>query len=178
MREVLGRPDVFSSAGALRPDQVPGQEAIAELAKGFQQTRTVLTTDGEAHQRYPAAIEEGARFDAPVQGFRRTVTAPFTLAGHELKEGDQVFVSYGSAGRDEAVFERADTFDITRDPVRHLSFGHGVHGCPGAQLAREQVRLTLERLAGRLPGLRLASGRVTMEPTLIHRSPEALHITW
>ncbi|WP_433444155.1 cytochrome P450 [Nonomuraea sp. CA-141351] len=125
-----------------------------------------------------AAVEEAARFEAPVQGFRRTVTRPLELAGTALGEGDAVFVSFGSAGRDEAVFERPDEFDIAREPARHLSFGHGVHGCPGALLAREQLRITLELLVRELPGLRLAGEDVVMAATLIHRAPEELFLAW
>ncbi|MFI7638044.1 cytochrome P450 [Nonomuraea sp. NPDC049400] len=125
-----------------------------------------------------AAIEEAARFEAPVQGFRRTVTRPLELAGTALDAGDTVFVSFGSAGRDEAVFERPDEFDIAREPVRHLSFGHGVHGCPGALLAREQLRITLELLVRELPGLHLAREDVAMAATLIHRAPEELFLAW
>ncbi|MEV4576070.1 cytochrome P450 [Nonomuraea jabiensis] len=125
-----------------------------------------------------AAIEEAARYEAPVQGFRRTVTRPLELAGTALDEGETVFVSFGSAGRDEAVFERPDEFDIAREPVRHLSFGHGVHGCPGALLAREQLKVTLELLVRELPGLRLAGEDVVMAATLIHRAPEELHLCW
>ncbi|MEU1724814.1 cytochrome P450 [Nonomuraea sp. NPDC005692] len=126
----------------------------------------------------PAAIEEAARYEAPVQGFRRRVTRPLTLAGTPLEEGSTVFVSFASAGRDEAVHERPDVFDITRPRARHLAFGHGVHGCPGAFLAREQLRVTLELLVAELPGLRLARQDVVMAATLIHRAPEELHLTW
>ncbi|SEG97267.1 hypothetical protein SAMN05444920_110300 [Nonomuraea solani] len=89
-----------------------------------------------------------------------------------------MFVSFGSAGRDGAVFDRPDTFDLTREPVRHLSFGHGVHGCPGALLAREQLRVTLELLVRDLPGLRLGGQDVRMAATLIHRAPEELFLLW
>ncbi|MEO3801712.1 cytochrome P450 [Nonomuraea sp. B1E8] len=126
----------------------------------------------------PAAIEEAARFEAPVQGFRRRVTRPLTLGGTELAEGDTVFVSFASAGRDEAVYADQDVFDIAREPARHLSFGHGVHACPGALLAREQLRITLELLVRELPGLRLAETEVTMAATLIHRAPEKLVLSW
>ena len=123
----------------------------------------------------PAAVEEAARFDTAVQGFRRVTTRPVTIAGTDLPAGAAVFVAFGSAGRDEDAGERLDVFDITRAPVRHLAFGHGVHGCPGSQLAREQVRITLETLTGRLPGLRLAPGEDSeMLPTMIHRSPRTL----
>jgi cytochrome P450 len=126
----------------------------------------------------PAAVEEAARFDTALQGFRRITTRPATIAGTDLPAGAAVFVAFGSANRDEAGGGRPDVFDITRTPVRHLAFGHGVHGCPGAQLAREQVKITLETLTSRVPGLRLAPGHdSTMLPTMIHRSPRTLLVT-
>ncbi|MBT2393334.1 cytochrome P450 [Streptomyces sp. ISL-1] len=129
----------------------------------------------------PAAVEEAARFDTAVQGFRRTTTRPVTISGTELPAGATVFVAYGSANRDEGRYDRPEVFDITRPLSRqHVAFGHGAHGCPGSQLAREQLRLTIELFADRLPGLRLDEGKapVVMRPTLIHRSPEALHLLW
>ncbi|MEU6254849.1 cytochrome P450 [Streptomyces sp. NPDC047043] len=130
-------------------------------------------------ERIPAAVEEAARYDGALQGFRRVTTGPVTLAGTELPAGATLFVAFGGANRDAARHPRPDEFDITRTAERHLAFGLGAHGCPGSQLAREQLRLTLEELTRRLPGLRLADDRpVTMRPTMIHRSPEALHLTW
>ncbi|MFF0750525.1 cytochrome P450 [Streptomyces sp. NPDC004267] len=128
----------------------------------------------------PAAVEEAARYDTAVQGFRRTTTRPVTLAGTELPAGATVFVAYGSANRDPARHVDPDVFDITRAPAhtRHLAFGHGPHGCPGSQLARVQLRATLHALTRRLPGLRPADDRpVPMLPTLIHRSPGELLLT-
>ncbi|MFJ9824313.1 cytochrome P450 [Streptomyces sp. NPDC101160] len=128
----------------------------------------------------PAAVEEAARYDTAVQGFRRTTTRPVTLAGTELPAGASVFVAYGSANRDPARHPDPDVFDITRTRAhsRHLAFGHGPHGCPGSQLARVQLRAALQALSRRLPGLRPADARpVPMRPTLIHRSPEELFLT-
>ncbi|NUT27167.1 MAG: cytochrome P450 [Streptomyces sp.] len=130
-------------------------------------------------ERIPAAVEEAARYDSVLQGFRRLTTCPVTLAGTELPAGEAVFVAFGGANRDPDRHARPDEFDITRSPERHLAFGFGVHGCPGAQLAREQLRLTLTELTRRLPGLRLAADHpVSMRPTMIHRSPHRLHLTW
>ncbi|TDD38827.1 cytochrome P450 [Actinomadura sp. KC06] len=125
----------------------------------------------------PAAVEETARYEPPIQGFRRVTTRPVALAGTELPEGAEVFVAFAATGRDPDAHDRPDTFDITREPARHLAFGHGAHACPGAQLAREQVRITLETLTTELPGLRL-DGPVEMLPSLIHRSPKELFLTW
>ncbi|MFI1356499.1 cytochrome P450 [Streptomyces sp. NPDC020898] len=129
--------------------------------------------------RIPAAVEEAARYDAAIQGFRRVTTRPVTLAGTELPAGATLFVAFGAANRDGVRHPGPDGFDITRIPVRHLAFGFGAHACPGSQLAREQLRLTLHELTSRLPGLRLSEDHpVTMRPTMIHRSPQSLHLTW
>ncbi|GAA2296264.1 cytochrome P450 [Actinomadura luteofluorescens] len=125
----------------------------------------------------PAAIEEAARYDTAIQGFRRVTTRPVRVAGTDLPAGAEVFVSFAATGRDPRAHDRPDEFDITRAPARHLAFGHGVHACPGSQLAREQVRVTLEELTARLPGLR-AEEPVEMLPSLIHRSPRELFLTW
>ncbi|MFD9908503.1 cytochrome P450 [Streptomyces sp. NPDC059063] len=135
----------------------------------------------EEPERIPAAIEETARYDTALQGFRRVTTRAVTFAGTELPAGAELLVGFGAAGRDDARHPRPDVFDITRrTAARHVAFGLGAHACPGAQLAREQVRLTLELFARRFPGLRLDGDRppVTMRPTLIHRAPEALHVRW
>ncbi|MEV7441791.1 cytochrome P450 [Streptomyces sp. NPDC091204] len=129
----------------------------------------------------PAAVEEAARHDTAIQAFRRVTTRPVTLAGTRLPAGATVLVAYGSANRDEERYERPAEFDITRPGNRHhLAYGHGAHGCPGSQLAREQLRLTLELFVRRLPGLRLDEDRPRprMRPTLIHRSPQDLYVTW
>ncbi|MEU9872941.1 MULTISPECIES: cytochrome P450 [Actinomadura] len=125
----------------------------------------------------PAAVEEAARYDTAIQGFRRVTTRPVRVAGTDLPAGAEVFVAFAAAGRDAGAHDRPDEFDIAREPARHLAFGHGVHACPGSQLAREQVRVTLEELTARLPGLRVEEP-VEMLPSLIHRSPKELFLTW
>ncbi|MFD9792678.1 cytochrome P450 [Streptomyces sp. NPDC059070] len=134
----------------------------------------------EKPELIPAAIEEALRYDTALQGFRRITTRPVLLSGTELPTGASVFVAFGAANRDARRHDRPDVFDITRKPSRHLSFGHGTHGCPGSQLAREQLRLTVDLLTRRLPGLRLPEDGppLTMRPTMIHRSPEELHLVW
>ncbi|MCB5182800.1 cytochrome P450 [Streptomyces antimicrobicus] len=129
----------------------------------------------------PAAVEEALRHDTAIQAFRRVTTRPVALAGTELPAGAALLVAFGSANRDEERHERPGEFDLGRGGGRqHLAFGHGPHGCPGSRLAREQLRLTLELFLDRLPDLRLDPDRPApvMRPTLIHRSPEALHVTW
>ncbi len=129
----------------------------------------------------PAAVEESARFDTAVQALRRTTTRPVTLAGTRLPAGATVLVAFGAANRDEQRYAHPGEFDIRRADGRgHLAFGHGPHACPGARLAREQLRLTLELFIRTLPDLRLDGDRPPppMRPTLIDRSPGALYVTW
>ncbi|MFJ7206047.1 cytochrome P450 [Streptomyces sp. NPDC098789] len=128
-----------------------------------------------------SAVEECARFDPPIQAFRRTTTRSVTLGGTRLPAGAAVLVAYASANRDERRYGTADRFDIRRPADRrHLGFGHGAHNCPGSRLARAQLHLTLELFSQTLPGLRLDPDRPPppMRPTLIHRSPRTLHATW
>jgi cytochrome P450 len=91
-------------------------------------------------------IEEVLRWDSPVQGLLRGTTKPTTLAGIDLPEGALVFVSFAAANRDPSQFNEPERFDITRDPKGHLAFGHGVHHCIGAALARLEARLFFESL--------------------------------
>ncbi|MFG2989636.1 cytochrome P450 [Streptomyces sp. NPDC048257] len=129
----------------------------------------------------PAAVEEAVRYDTAIQAFRRTTTRPVTLAGTKLPAGATVLVAYGSANRDQERYERPGEFDITRPGNRqHVAFGYGPHGCPGSQLARDQLRLTLDLFIRRMPDLRLDRDRPRpqMRPTLIHRSPQALYVSW
>jgi cytochrome P450 len=103
----------------------------------------------------PAAIEEIVRWTTPAPSKRRTATRATTLRGAEIAAGDKVVIWEGSANRDENVFERAMEFDITRAPNPHLGFGHGLHYCLGASLARLEIRVMLEELLPRFIAYRL-----------------------
>jgi cytochrome P450 len=94
----------------------------------------------------PRAIEEMLRWTAPSPSKRRTATQSTVLGGHNVSPGDKVVFWEGSANRDELVFENSMTFDLRRDPNPHLSYGHGVHYCLGANLARLEIRVMFEEL--------------------------------
>jgi cytochrome P450 len=97
----------------------------------------------------PGAIEEMLRWTTPSPSKRRTATCQTTLAGQTIEPGDKVLFWEGSANRDERVFDRSMEFDITRHPNPHLTFGHGVHFCLGASLARLEMRVMFEELLQR-----------------------------
>ena len=108
----------------------------------------------------PVAIDELIRFTAPVPHATFRVTAgPLTLGGVQIPAHEQVLVCLGSANRDPGRFPAPDVLDIGRDDGPNLGFGHGIHYCLGAPLARLEARVAFEELLGRYPGLRLAIGR-------------------
>ena len=104
----------------------------------------------------PLATEEMIRWVSPVTAFMRTATADTTVRGVPIAAGESVLLSYVSANRDEDVFEDPFRFDVGRDPNRHLAFGHGVHFCLGAALARMEINSFFTELLPRLESIELA----------------------
>lgn len=95
------------------------------------------------------AVEEVLRYLPPTGGTDRFVTRPTTLGGEELRPGQRVVAMITAANRDPGVFADPHTFDPDRAVNPHLSFGHGIHFCMGAHLARLEVRAALTALLGR-----------------------------
>ena len=103
------------------------------------------------------AVEEVVRIASPVIWMRRTLTRDAELSGTPLKAGDKVLLYYGSANRDEAVFDDPDRFDVLRDPNPHVGFGGpGPHFCLGAHLARREIALLVGELFRQIPDWQLA----------------------
>jgi hypothetical protein len=103
----------------------------------------------------PDAIEEMLRYEAPAQALPRRLTRDVELHGQALREGEQLFLLWGSANRDEREFEDADRFDVRRRIKRHLGFGQGVHFCLGKSLARLEARVAFEELLAAAPEYQL-----------------------
>ena len=105
----------------------------------------------------PTTIEEAIRWTSPSAYNRRTATVDVSLAGQPVRAGDKVVFWEASANRDELVFgPSAARFDAGRDPNPHLGFGHGIHHCLGANLARLEMRVIYEEFLGRFDELALA----------------------
>jgi cholest-4-en-3-one 26-monooxygenase len=102
------------------------------------------------------ATEEIVRWVSPVMYFRRTATQDVELRGKTIKANDKVVMYYGSANRDEDVFDQPHRFDITRDPNPQIAFGTGEHFCLGSKLARMEIRTLFVELAKRMPDIRMA----------------------
>jgi cytochrome P450 len=103
------------------------------------------------------AVEELMRYLSIVHhGATRTATKDVTIGGKSIKAGDAVVCSFPSANRDQAVTDDPDVLDLTRKPTSHVAFGHGIHHCLGAPLARMEMRIAYPALLQRFPELRLA----------------------
>src|SRR5262249_49739118 len=120
------------------------------------------------------------RHDSSALGLLRVTTEPVQLGGALIPAGARVYVAWGSANHDEAVFDHAEEFDIHRTDVgHHLGFGKGVHFCLGAPLGRLDTRIALELLLARLPDLRLAPGvPIPYAPSMSVRGPLRLEVEW
>jgi len=108
-----------------------------------------------------SAVEEVVRWSAPVNYMKRTVVADMTYQSDgfepvELKAGQHLALFYAAANRDERVFENPNTFDVSRQPNRHLGFGWAEHYCLGAHLARASIKALLEQMAERVEVLERA----------------------
>jgi cytochrome P450 len=103
----------------------------------------------------PTAIEEIVRWTHPASYNRRTATRPRELEGQAIGAGDKVVFWEASANRDEKVFAEPFRFDLRRDPNPHLGFGHGVHHCLGANLARLEIKVVLDELFDRVRDVKL-----------------------
>ena len=104
----------------------------------------------ENPQLLPAALEEFLRLYTPYRGFARTANRDLEIRGCPIARGEPIALNYASANRDEEVFENPDEFILNRPNIaQSLAFGRGPHHCPGAALARLELRVALEELLGR-----------------------------
>ncbi|HEY2894393.1 MAG TPA: cytochrome P450, partial [Pirellulales bacterium] len=127
------------------------------------------------------AVEELLRFTAPVE----TATGRFArqdleLAGVRIARGEMVIAAIASANRDESQFNDPNTLDISREPNKHLAFGHGIHFCLGASLARLEGQIAIQALLARTRDLRLAvdRGKIRWRRGLVLRGLRALPVSF
>ena len=148
--EVLGFTLVLLAAGFETTKNLVGNAVW--LLHGHPAARARLLADPAL---IPAAVEEVLRFESPVVGLARTTTRDVEMRGVLVPAGARVQMNYASANRDDRAFVDADQFDIDRTDQRHLAFGHGIHFCLGAALARLEGRVAIEELLARFPDYRV-----------------------
>jgi len=139
----------------------------------------------DERDRIPNFVEECLRYESPVKGDFRLSRVPTNVGGVDLPAGTTVMVLNGAANRDPRRYERPDDFDVDRANARtHLSFGHGIHTCPGAPLARAEARVGLERLLDRMADIRISerahgpagARHYDYVPTFVLRGVTELHL--
>ena len=98
------------------------------------------------------------------------------MADRTIREGQRVFAFVNAANRDPEAFEDPERFDVGRAQNPHLTFGHGIHFCLGAPLARLEAQIAAVRLAERLPHIRLSGGDPEWHDSLILRGVKRLPV--
>jgi cytochrome P450 len=140
---------------------VGGQETTANLINNavlcFVENPDQLARLRAAPGLLPSAIEEVLRYRSPVQWMPRATKHEVKMHGQVIPAGKPVLPMIGSANRDPKQFRDAERFDISRDPNPHIAFGHGIHACLGAPLARLETRIALADFLERVKGFQLAS---------------------
>jgi len=133
----------------------------------------------------PAFIEEVLRLETPLRGSFKLSRIPTTLGGIDLPAGTTVFVMNDAANRDPRRFESPSEFRLDRENGRqHLGFGHGIHTCAGAPLARAEAHATIVRFLDRAAQLRISEDHhgppdarwYEYDPTYMHRGVKELHL--
>jgi len=138
-----------------------GMQALLERPQLYRQL--------QAHpEQLPLAVEEMLRWTCPLHYFRRTATVDTQIRDQHIKAGDRVVMLYSSANFDEDVFAQPMTFDIARTPNPHMAFGHGIHLCLGANLARMEARIFFEEFFHRFSGIESRAEPVFIRSNLIH----------
>ncbi|MFD1832033.1 cytochrome P450 [Streptomyces desertarenae] len=157
--EIVGFVALLLVAGHITTTALLGNAVVA-----FDRHPGTLTALRADPGRLPDAIEEVLRWLPPFPELGRRTTRPVVLGGRELPADTLLMAHLGAANRDPARFTAPDDFDVTRSPNPHLTFGHGIHFCFGAPLARLEARIALRMLLERFRDIAVpAPGDVTFQ---------------
>ena len=121
-------------------------------------------------------MEELLRYDGPTPAMVRVAREDLRVGGREIGRGDRLFLMINAANRDPAQFAEPDRLDLGRADNRHLAFGHGIHFCLGAPLARLEGQLALPALLARFPALRPRGDAPEWLDSLVFRGMRSLPV--
>ncbi|MGW0583257.1 cytochrome P450 family protein [Streptomyces sp. NPDC002920] len=176
----------------LSPGELRGMAFILLIA-GHETTVNLITNAVHALLTHPdqlaalradpalldGAVEEALRYEGPVENATfRFAAEPLEIAGTHIAAGEAVMIGLTAADRDAARFPAPDRFDIRRDTRGHLAFGHGIHYCLGAPLARLEARTALRSLLDRAPALALDGPPGDWLPGMLIRGTRTLPVRW
>jgi cytochrome P450 len=167
--EVLIFINVLSSAGNETTNRLIGWTGKT-LAENPDQRRQIH----ENRALIPQAIEEILRYEPPPPHIARYVTRDIEFHGKKVPAGSAMMLLVGAANRDESKFTNAERFDVNRERVPHLTFGHGFHNCLGNALARVEGRVALDEVLNRFPEWDLDLDNARLSPTSTVRGWETL----
>jgi cytochrome P450 len=181
--DVEGGPlSIAEMLSIIRQIQVAGSETTASLIADLMVLLAEHPTEWERLQSDPARasllVEEGLRWASPNQGLFRIVTTDTEIAGVPIPRGSTLWVMYGSADHDDRVFPDPEHFKPDRLELnRHIAFGHGVHFCLGAALARLEATTALEVLADHVDTINVVDkDSLRYAPSFILRGLEHLEL--
>jgi len=123
-----------------------------------------------------SAVEELLRFDSPIQHQTRVAGEALEIGGKQIKKGQRVVPLIGAANRDPDQFPDPDKLDLARSPNRHVAFGHGIHFCVGAPLARLEAQIAFPAILNRFPKMQLTDEPLVYRRHTSNRNPVALPI--
>jgi cytochrome P450 len=132
----------------------------------------------EDPQLIGSAVEELLRYDSPVQFMARVAKQTTEIGGKKIYKGQSVMLVVGSANRDPLQFPDPDCLDICRQDNKHLAFGHNIHFCIGAALARIEAQIVIETVIKRMSMLQLAPDLLEWRENLAFHGLKALHVTF
>ncbi len=157
-----------------------GHETTANLISGsllhLLQDRGLWNQLKHSPELLGNAVEELLRFISPVLTVARVLKENFECRGTILKKGDRVNLMIGAANHDPAQFESPDKLDFERSKPHSLAFGHGIHYCIGAALARMETQIALSTLLRRLPDIRVTAPTVEYQPVFFLRALKSLPV--
>jgi pimeloyl-[acyl-carrier protein] synthase len=169
--EILATCNMMATAGG-----GTSRSAIAMALWWLHQFPTELARLKADPSLIDTAAEEFLRYDAPTQRGIRTAREDFTIDGQRIRKGQILHIMIGAANRDPAQFADPDRLEVTREPNRHVSLGHGVHYCLGAALARLELRVAVAGFLARFPDYRPASEKIVFMDRTASRRPTSVPV--
>lgn len=181
--------------GSKEDDELTDQELVALTVNlffaGFETTEGLISNMVRALSDNPdqlellrnnpeliePAVEEALRFDSSIQKQSRIAGEDLEIHGQKIAKGDYVHFMIGAANRDPARFENPERFDIARKDAGNVSFGHGIHFCIGAPLARLEARIAIRQLVERMPKIKVIEPLPRYAELFAVRKPLELWVT-